>query len=128
MAARRKVSDRILTYAVFTDPPLARVGMNEQDIRAEGLEALVATMPMTSVNRAKEFGQMEGMMKAFVDAKSQRFLGATIFGLSADELIHAITDLMYAQAPYTVMKNAVHIHPTVSELLPTLLESLQPLK
>ena len=125
---KRKVSDRILTYAVFTDPPLARIGMNEQDIRAEGLDALVATMPMTSVNRAKAFGQTEGMMKAFVDAKSQRFLGATIFGLSADELIHGITDLMYAKAPYTVLRDAVHIHPTVSELLPTMLESLEALK
>ncbi len=125
---KRKVSDRILTYAVFTDPPLARIGMNTEDIRAEGRDALVATMPMTSVNRAKEFGQTEGMMKAFVDAKSQRFLGATIFGLTADELIHGITDLMYAKAPYTVLRDAVHIHPTVSELLPTLLERLEAVK
>ena len=124
----RKVSDRILTYGIFTDPPLARVGMNEREIRAEGREALVATMPMSKVNRAKEFGQTEGTIKAFVDAKSQQFLGATIFGLTADELIHAITDLMYAKAPYIVLRDAVHIHPTVSELLPTLLESLEPLK
>jgi len=124
----KKVSDRIPTYAVFTDPPLARVGMNEREVRASGREALVATMPMNKVGRAKEFGQTEGMMKVLVDAKSQQILGATLYGLSADEAIHSFTDLMYAKAPYTVMKNAVHIHPTVSELLPTMLQQLEPLK
>ncbi len=125
---RKKVSDRILTYAVFTDPPLARVGMNEREVRADGREALVATMPMEKVGRATEFGQTEGMMKVLVDAESKHILGATLFGLTADEVIHSFTDLMYAKAPYTVTQNAVHIHPTVSELLPTMLEQLKPLK
>ncbi|MCC6802959.1 MAG: mercuric reductase [Anaerolineae bacterium] len=124
----RKVSDRILTYAVFTDPPLARIGMNERDVRAAGRDALVATMPMTRVSRAREWGQTNGMMKVLVDARTRQFLGATLFGLSADEAIHAITDLMYAQTSVDVMRRAVHIHPTVAELLPTLLESLKPLE
>lgn len=124
----RKVSDRILTYAVFTDPPLARIGMNERDVRAAGRDALVATMPMKRVSRAREWGQTNGMMKALVDANSRQFLGATLFGLNVDEAIHTITDLMYAKAPVDVMHRAVHIHPTVAELLPTLMEHLKPLE
>ncbi len=124
----RKVSDRIRTYAVFTDPPLARIGMNERDVRTTGREALVARLPMVKVSRAREWGQTDGMMKVLVDAKSRQFLGATLFGLSADEAIHTITDLMYARAPITVMQNAVHIHPTVAELLPTMLAHLKPLE
>ena len=123
----RKVSDRIPTYAVFTDPPLARVGLSERDVSASGREALVATLPMAKVNRAKEFGQTAGLMKALVDPQTKQFLGATLFGLNADEIIHTFTELMYARAPYTVMQNAVHVHPTVTELLPTLLEDLKPL-
>jgi pyruvate/2-oxoglutarate dehydrogenase complex dihydrolipoamide dehydrogenase (E3) component len=125
---KKKVSDRILTYAVFTDPPLARVGMNEREVREDGRKALTATMPMEQVGRAKEFGQTEGMMKVLVDAETKHILGATLYGLTADEVIHSFIDLMYAKAPYTVMQNAVHIHPTVSELLPTMLEQLEPLK
>ncbi|MEP7293611.1 MAG: mercuric reductase, partial [Chloroflexota bacterium] len=122
------IADRILMYAVFTDPPLARVGMNETEIRKAGRKALVGTMPMSKVNRAREYGQTEGLMKVLVDAETEQFLGATLFGLSADEVIHSIIDLMHAKAKYTVMKDAVHIHPTVAELLPTLLEQLEPLK
>lgn len=124
----RSIAERIFTYAMFTDPPLAHIGMDEEDVRASGRDALVATMEMKKVNRATEYGQTEGLMKVFVDAQTQQFMGATLFGLTADEVIHSITDLMYAKAPYTVMLNAVHAHPTVSELLPTLLERLEPLK
>ncbi len=124
----RKLSDRIMIYAMFIDPPLGRVGMNETEVRRSGRKALMATMPMTRVGRAGEFGQTEGFMKVLVDAETEQFLGATLFGMSGDEIVHLFADLMYAQAPYTVMKNAVHIHPTVSELLITLMEGLQPLK
>ena len=126
--ARRKVSDRITAYALFTDPPLGRVGMSEAEVRARGKPALVGTMPMKRVGRARERGETQGFMKVLVDAETQRFLGATLIGLDADEVIHTITDLMYAKQPYTVMQNAVHIHPTVAELLPTLLGDLKPLK
>ncbi|MEP6984667.1 MAG: mercuric reductase [Chloroflexota bacterium] len=125
---KRKVSDRIPTYGVFIDPPIAHVGMNEKEVRESGTKALIGKMQMSKVNRATEFGQEEGFMKVLVDAKTQRFLGATLIGLNADEVIHSITDLMYAKKPYTVMQNAVHIHPTVSELLPTVLGMLEPLK
>ncbi len=125
---KRKVSDRIPTYAVFIDPSIAHVGMTEKEVRESKTKALIGTMQMSKVNRATEFGQEEGFMKVLVDAETERFLGATLIGLDSDEVIHAITDLMYAKAPYTVMQHAVHIHPTVSELLPTLLGDLKPLK
>ncbi len=125
----RKVSDRILAYAMYIDPPLAHVGLSERDVRAQGLQdVLVAKLPMNKVNRANEYGQNEGLMKILVDGKTQQFLGATLYGMSADEVIHSILDMMYAKAPYTVMKRAMHIHPTVSELLPTMLEQLKPLQ
>ncbi len=124
----RKVSDRITIYAMFTDPPLARVGMSETEVRQSGKQALMAIMPMTDVARGKEFGQTEGFMKVLVDAESKQFLGATIFGLTGDEVIHSFADLMYAKAPYTVMGDAVHIHPTVSELLITMMGQLKPLE
>lgn len=121
----RKVSDRIPTYAVYLDPPLARVGMSEQDVRADGRKALIGVMQMKDISRAKERAETLGFMKVLVDATTERILGAAVFGIGGDELIHSLTALMYADAPYTVMKNAVHIHPTVSELLPTLLQDLQ---
>ncbi len=124
----RTIAGRIKMYAVFTDPPLARVGMNEAEARQSGRKALVGTLPMNKVGRASEFGQTEGLMKVLVDAETEQFLGATLFGLTADETIHGIVDLMHAGAKYTVIRDAVHIHPTVSELLPTLLEDLEPLK
>jgi pyruvate/2-oxoglutarate dehydrogenase complex dihydrolipoamide dehydrogenase (E3) component len=123
----RKLSDRITIYGVFTDPPLGRVGMTEREAKASGLNALVGTLPMSDVNRASEFGQTEGFMKVLVDADTQQFLGAALLGLDGDEVAHAIAVLMYAQAPYTVLKNAVHIHPTVTELLPAVLDQLKPL-
>lgn len=124
----RRVSDRIVTYAVFTDPPLARVGMNETEIRAAGKRALVGTRPMSRVGRASERGETRGFMKVYVDADTKLILGACFFGIEADEAIHCITDVMYAQKPYTTITHAMHIHPTVSELIPTVLEDLKPLE
>jgi pyruvate/2-oxoglutarate dehydrogenase complex dihydrolipoamide dehydrogenase (E3) component len=102
--------------------------MNETDARKAGRQALVGTMPMKSVNRAAEYGQTTGLMKVLVDAESKLILGATLFGLTADEVIHGIIDLMHAKAPYTAIRDEVPIHPTVSELLPTLLEDLKPVE
>src|SRR5690606_16229246 len=124
----RKLSDRIPIYAVFTDPPLGRAGMNEKQARESGRKVLKETLPMSLVSRAIEFSETEGFMKVLVDAETKQFLGASIFGLDGDEVVHAISVLMYAKAPYTVLQNAVHIHPTVTELLPTVLGSLEPLK
>ena len=124
----RKLSDRHLCYSVFIDPPLARVGMSEQEVREKGINAMMATMPMKKVARAKEKGETFGLLKILVDADSDKFLGATYLGVGADEYIHSIIDMMYADAPYTIMRDAVHIHPTVSELIPTMLEGLEPLE
>jgi len=123
----RKLSDRITAYAVYVDPPLGRVGMSEQDARASGRKVLMGVKPMSNISRAMERDETTGLMKVLVDAESGQFLGAAIFGIGGDEIVHSIIDLMYAKAPYTVMKNAVHVHPTVSELLPTLLGELKPL-
>ena len=125
--AQRRVSDRIPIYALFTDPPLGRVGMSEAEVRKSARKALVAKMPMSRVGRARERGETQGFMKVLVDAESEHFLGATVLGIEGDEVIHTIADLMYARASYTVMQHAVHVHPTVTELLPTLLGSLKPL-
>jgi pyruvate/2-oxoglutarate dehydrogenase complex dihydrolipoamide dehydrogenase (E3) component len=124
----RRVTDRIVTYAVFTDPPLARVGMTAAEIRKSGKRALVGTRPMTRVGRARERDETFGFLKVFVDAESKLILGACFFGVEADEAIHCIIDTMYAQRPYTTITHAVHIHPTVSELIPTVLEDLKPLE
>ena len=125
---RRSVRERIPIYALFTDPPLGRVGMSETEVRTSGRKALMAVMRMSRVGRARERGETQGFMKVLVDAESRQFLGGTVLGIEGDEVIHAIADLMYARAPYTVMQRAVHVHPTVSELLPTLLGSLEPVK
>jgi pyruvate/2-oxoglutarate dehydrogenase complex dihydrolipoamide dehydrogenase (E3) component len=124
----RRVSDRILCYAMYLDPPLARIGMTEAAVRATGKPALMATRPMTRVNRAVEKGESLGFMKVLVDAESKMILGASLLGVGCDEAIHCLLDVMYAKAPYTTISRAVHIHPTVSELIPTLLQSLQPLE
>jgi len=123
----RRVTDRILCYALYTDPPLGRVGLTETDVRKSGKQALIATRPMTRVSRAIEKGETEGFIKILVDANTKEFLGASILGTGGDEAIHCIIDTMYARAPYTTMQRAVHIHPTVSELLPTVLDDLKPL-
>jgi pyruvate/2-oxoglutarate dehydrogenase complex dihydrolipoamide dehydrogenase (E3) component len=124
---KRRVTDRIHTYAVFIDPPFARAGMSEAEVRASGCKALIATREMTRVRRAVEKGEAQGFMKIMVDADSHKILGAAILGTSGDEAIHCILDVMYAGAPYSVLKRAMHIHPTVSELIPTMLGDLKPL-
>ena len=123
----RRVSDRIPAYAVYTDPPLGRVGMTETEVRRSGRRALIGMRPMTKVARAVEKGESQGFMKILVDDESKRILGALILGTGGDEAIHCIMDVMYAKAPYTVIQRAVHIHPTVSELIPTMLGELKPL-
>ena len=123
----RRVSDRITAYNLYIDPPLARVGMTEAEVRKSGKPALIAKMAMKDVSRAFEKGETQGFMKILVDRDSKQFRGASILGVSGDEVIHSILDMMYAKAPYTVMQRAVHIHPTVSELLPTMLGDLKPL-
>jgi pyruvate/2-oxoglutarate dehydrogenase complex dihydrolipoamide dehydrogenase (E3) component len=123
----RRVTDRILCYALYTDPPLGRVGLTETEVRASGKPALIGTRPMTRVSRAIEKGETEGFIKILVDAATKQILGANILGTGGDEAIHCILDTMYAKAPYTNIERAVHIHPTVSELLPTVLGDLKPL-
>jgi pyruvate/2-oxoglutarate dehydrogenase complex dihydrolipoamide dehydrogenase (E3) component len=123
----RRVSDRITAYALYTDPPLGRVGMTEAEVRRSGKPAMMATLSMENVSRAFEKGETLGFMKILVDRESKKFLGASFLGLSGDELVHSILDLMYAGAPYTVLQRAVHIHPTVSEFIPGLIGNLKEL-
>ena len=123
----RSVDDRIMAYALYVDPPLARVGMSESEVRASGRPAMIATMPMSRVGRARERGETDGFMKALVDAQTKRILGASIFGIEGDEAIHTFIDIMTAGAPYTTLQYAMHIHPTICELIPTLLDGLKPL-
>ena len=123
----RKVSDRITAYNLYIDPPLGRCGMTKTAVRSAGKRALVGRRPMTRVSRAIEKGETEGFMEVLVDAETKQFLGAAILGVGGDEVIHTVLDLMYAKALYSVMQRAVHIHPTVSELLPTILGELKPL-
>jgi len=123
----RRVSDRITTYGLFIDSPLGRVGMTEIQVRASGRKALIGKMMMTRVGRAKERSETQGFMKILIDAESERILGASILDIGGDEIIHSLLDVMYADAPYTVIRRAIHIHPTVTELIPTMLGDLQPL-
>jgi pyruvate/2-oxoglutarate dehydrogenase complex dihydrolipoamide dehydrogenase (E3) component len=122
---RRRVSDRIPAYALFIDPPLGRAGLTEAQARAAGKRLLVGFRPMTKVMRAVEKGETQGFMKIIVDAETRQILGAAILGTAGDEAIHAILDAMYAKAPYTTLQRAVHIHPTVAELIPTMLGELK---
>ncbi len=123
----RKLSDRITAYNIYIDPPLGRIGMTEEEVRRSGRPALKAVRPMTRVNRAVEKGETLGFLKALVDAETKLILGASLLGVECDEVIHSLLDVMYARKPYTLVTHAVHIHPTVSELIPTLLEDLKPL-
>jgi pyruvate/2-oxoglutarate dehydrogenase complex dihydrolipoamide dehydrogenase (E3) component len=123
---QRRVTDRIGTYALFIDPPLGRVGMTEHEARAAGRPLLIGRRAMTRVSRAVEKGETLGFMKIIVDAETKRILGAAILGTGGDEAIHSITDTMYAGAPYTTLSDAMRIHPTVSELIPTVLNELAP--
>ncbi len=124
----RRVTERVPAYALYTDPPLGRCGMTEGEVRKSGRPALIATMPMEDVSRAFEKGETNGFMKILVDKETRQFLGASFLGLNGDEIIHTVLDQMYAKAPYTVMMRAMHIHPTVSELLPTMLQELRELE
>ncbi len=121
----RRLSDRIPCYALYTDPPLGRIGLTEAQVRKTGCRALIARRPMSRVGRAVERGESQGFMKVLVDADSKVILGATLLGVNADEVVHCLLDVMYAHAPYTVVRRAVHIHPTVSELIPTMLGELE---
>ena len=123
----RSVTDRITAYNLYVDPPLGRAGMTERDARGSGRRVLKGSRPMTRVGRAVEKGESQGFMKVLVDADSKEILGATILGTGGDEAIHCVLDMMYARAPYMVLKKAMHIHPTVSELIPTILGELHPL-
>ena len=125
---QRRVSDRITAYALYTDPPLGRAGMTEAEVRKTGKPALISTLAMEDISRAKEKGETKGFMKILVDRDSKQILGASFLGLSGDEVIHCVLDIMYAKAPYTVMQRAMHIHPTVSEFIPTMLDDLKPLQ
>jgi pyruvate/2-oxoglutarate dehydrogenase complex dihydrolipoamide dehydrogenase (E3) component len=124
----RRITDRIVTYALFTDPPLGRAGMDESQVRASGREILAATLPFTRVNRARAVGETRGFMKAFVDAGTGELLGAAVLGVAGDEAVQAFLDAMYAKAPCATLQRAVHIHPTVAEYIPTLLADLKPLQ
>jgi pyruvate/2-oxoglutarate dehydrogenase complex dihydrolipoamide dehydrogenase (E3) component len=126
--AHRKVSDRIPIYALFTDPPLGRLGRTEAEARRDGYDILIGRMPMTDVARARERGETQGFMKVLVDARSKQILGAAILGVGGDEVVHSLVDAMYGHLPYTVVQHGVRIHPTVSELIPTMLGELAPLK
>ena len=123
----RRVSDRITTYALYIDPPLGRAGMTVDQVRASGRKALVGTRPMSRVGRAVEKGETQGFMKLVVDAETDEILGAAIFGVGGDEAVHCVLDVMSAKAPYTTLSRTMHIHPTVSELIPTVLQEMSPL-
>jgi pyruvate/2-oxoglutarate dehydrogenase complex dihydrolipoamide dehydrogenase (E3) component len=124
----RKVSDRIIAYNLYIDPPLGRAGMTRKAALEKGYKVLEATMPMSQVARAKEKGETNGLMQIVVDAESQKILGAAILGVGGDEIISAVLQVMYSDIPYTVLQNAVISHPTVAELLPTLLGGLKEVK
>ncbi|MFT5251830.1 MAG: pyruvate/2-oxoglutarate dehydrogenase complex dihydrolipoamide dehydrogenase (E3) component [Flavobacteriales bacterium] len=124
---KRKISDRITTYGLFIDPPLGRVGMTKKEAEEKGFDILIASIPMSKIARAKEKGEIKGFMEAIIDAKTNQFLGACVLGVGGDEIISSITNLMYAKQPYTIFRDAVHIHPTVTELIPTMLENLKPI-
>ena len=124
----RKVSDRITAYGLFIDPPLGRVGMTELEVRQSGRKALVGKMMMARVGRARERSETQGFMKILIDAETKKILGAAILGIGGDEIVQSVLDVMYADAPYTVIQRAVHIHPTVTELIPTMLGDLRPLE
>lgn len=124
----RRISDRITCYGLFIDPALGRVGMTEAQARASGRNVLIGKRPMKRIARAREKGETKGFMKILVDADTEEILGAAILGIEGDEIIHSVIDMMYAGEPYTTIQRAVHIHPTVSELIPTMLENLEPLE
>ena len=124
----RRVEERITTYGLFIDPPLGRAGMTEAEVKRSGRKALVARMPMEDVGRAYERSETKGFMKIIVDAESKQLLGAALLGIEGDEVVQGLLDMMYAKAPYTVIRRAMHIHPTVYEMIPYMFDDLQPLE
>ena len=124
----RSIAHRIPVYGLFIDPPLGRIGMSEAEVRRSGRSALLATYPMARVGRARERGETKGLMKVLVDAQSHQILGAAILGIGGDEVIHSLLQLMAAGTPYMTLMKTVQIHPTVSELIPTMLAGLEPLR
>jgi len=124
----RRVTDRITAYAMFTDPPLGRAGLTEAQAVATGRQVLIGKRAMTRVGRAIEKSETQGFIKILVDAESKSIMGAAILGTEGDEAIHCILDVMYTKAPYTVLQRSMNIHPTVSELIPTVLGDLKPLQ
>ena len=126
--ANRKVSDRIPIYGLFIDPPLGRLGKTEAEARNAGHDILVGRMPMKDVSRAREKGETQGFMKVLVDAGTKQLVGAAILGVGGDEAVHSLVDAMYGHLPYTVVQHGVRIHPTVSELIPTMFGELTPLR
>ena len=123
----RRISQRIPCYALYVDPAVGRVGMNTEEARGSGRRVLVGHRPMTKVSRAREMSETQGFMRALVDADTERLLGAVVFSVGGDEIVHSLLDVMYADAPYTTIARAMHIHPTISELIPTMLQDLKPL-
>ncbi len=123
----RSIVGRNLVYAIYVDPPLGRAGLTEAQVRDSGRRALIGKMAMKDVARAKERSETAGFMKVLVDADSEEILGAALLGIGCDEVVHLLIDVMAAKAPYTTVRDAVHIHPTVAELIPTLLQDLKPL-
>jgi pyruvate/2-oxoglutarate dehydrogenase complex dihydrolipoamide dehydrogenase (E3) component len=123
----RRIEDRILTYGLFIDPPLGRAGMTESDVRRKGIKALVAKMAMEDVGRAYERSETKRFMKIIVDAETKQLLGAALLGIEGDEIVQGLLDMMYGQAPWPVIRRAMHIHPTVYEMIPYMFDDLQPL-
>lgn len=124
----RSADDRHMAYAMYTDPPFGRVGMDETQARASGKRVLMASFAMKDVSRAKEESETTGLVKLLVDADTERFLGATILGISGDEIIQVLSNFMATGASWRVMRDALPIHPTVAEFLPTILGKLKPLE
>ncbi len=124
----RSLKERIMAYALYIDPPLGRVGMSEHEARESGRPVLMATKPMSSIGRALEQAETYGMIKLLVDAETEQFLGAAVLGYHGDDVIQIISYFMYTGASYKVMQNALPIHPTIGEFLPTILGELQPLE
>ena len=118
---------RITCYGLYIDPALGRVGMTEAQARDSDRDVLIGKRSMQRIARAREKGETRGFMKILVDADTEKILGAAILGIEGDEIIHSIIDMMYAKEPFTTIRDAVHIHPTVSELIPTMLENLEPM-
>ncbi|WP_077000508.1 FAD-containing oxidoreductase [Variovorax sp. KK3] len=124
----RRVSDRMSAYALYTDPPLARIGLTVDEALRSGRPTLIGELPMSRVGRAVQKGEEQGFLRVLVDTQTRHLVGATLLGVEADEAVHALLTLMYARQPVDTVQRAVFIHPTVSELLPTVLGSLRPLQ